>query len=339
MNKFFNMIPGTDSCCILLYGEIGEYGEIRSADIAKELYEAATQYKKIDIRINSLGGDVYAGIAIFNAVRNSDTDITIYVDGIAASMASVIALCGKPVYMSKYSRLMIHGVTGGCYGSKEELLGCVKDIEALEATLCAMYAAKTKKGEVEIRTTYFDGQDHWLTATEALVLGFIDGIYDAEPIPEDSTPEQVYNIYQNRLKTNPIEPKQSTMIEKLKQRPGFAACATEEDVLRHVEELERKATNAETLETENTALKAAATVAEEAEIDRMVETAYTEQRITEPERASFKAVLKADRANGEALLKSRQPKRRILNDLGNPGSGSDESPWDKRMKELEARNK
>ena len=58
---------------------------------------------KVDVRINSNGGEVYSGIAIFNALKNSKADITIYVDGIAASMASVIALCGKPVQMSRYA--------------------------------------------------------------------------------------------------------------------------------------------------------------------------------------------------------------------------------------------
>lgn len=95
------MIPGTDACCILLYGDIGEYDDnVRSGDIARELLEAEALTGKVDVRINSNGGEVYSGIAIFNALKNSKADITIYVDGIAASMASVIALCGKPVQMS-----------------------------------------------------------------------------------------------------------------------------------------------------------------------------------------------------------------------------------------------
>lgn len=90
------MIPGTDACCILLYGDIGEYDDnVRSGDIARELLEAEALTGKVDVRINSNGGEVYSGIAIFNALKNSKADITIYVDGIAASMASVIALCGQ----------------------------------------------------------------------------------------------------------------------------------------------------------------------------------------------------------------------------------------------------
>ena len=57
MNKFFNIIPGNGGCCLLLYGEIG--GEVRSGDVMRELLEAERTYGRIDVRINSVGGEVY----------------------------------------------------------------------------------------------------------------------------------------------------------------------------------------------------------------------------------------------------------------------------------------
>ena len=217
MKKFFNIIPGEDTCCILLYGDIGDYdGNVRSGDIARELLEAEALTGKVDVRINSNGGEVYSGIAIFNALKNSKADITIYVDGIAASMASVIALCGKPVQMSRYARLMLHSVQGGCYGNKDEMKDCIREIEALEDTLCEMYATRMGKDKEEIRAMYFDGKDHWLRADEALALGLIDGIYDADPVPEDSTPEQVFQIFNNRLHKPQNE--NSMNLDELKRR-------------------------------------------------------------------------------------------------------------------------
>ena len=182
MNNFFNIIPGNGWCCLLLYGEIG--GEVRSGDVMRELLEAERTYGRIDVRINSVGGEVYTGIAIFNALRQSKADIHIYIDGIAASMASAIALCGKPVEMSRYARLMIHTVRGGCWGTKKDMADCIQQLDALEGTLCSMYAEKLGRSEEEIRTQYFDGEDHWLSAQEALSQGFIDGIYDVEPAGE-----------------------------------------------------------------------------------------------------------------------------------------------------------
>ncbi len=202
--RFFNTIAGQENeACILLYGDIGGWDDaIRSGDIVRELLELEAEYNHIDVRINSMGGEVYAGLAIFNAFRNSKADIRIYVDGIAASMGSVIASSRRPLYMSKYARLMLHSVRGGAWGNISDLKEMIIHLESLEDTLADIYAERTGKAKDEIKTMFFDGKDHWLTAPEALALGLIDGIYDTEPVAEDLAPEQIYTVYQNRLNTN-----------------------------------------------------------------------------------------------------------------------------------------
>lgn len=168
--QFFNMIASEDgTACILLYGDIGcGTDEIRSSEIVRELMELTSLYKNVDIRINSMGGDVFAGLAIFNALRNSGSNITLYIDGVAASIASVIASCGKPVYASRYARLVVHSVSGGCYGNKEDHKRCINELESLEETLADIYSAKSGKDREEIKSSFFDGKDHWFTAEEAL---------------------------------------------------------------------------------------------------------------------------------------------------------------------------
>lgn len=340
--RFFNLIPSADSCCILLYGYIGEYDTITSADITRELLEAEASYKKIDVRINSLGGEVYAGIAIFNALRNSKADITIYIDGVAASTASFIASCGKPLKMSRYARLMLHSISGGVYGTTSDLLSCIEEIKQLENTLCEIYSSRCGKSVNEIRATYFDGKDHWLTAQQALELGFIDEIYDTDPVPEDSNPQQIYNIYQNRL-TNQ-KPNNNKMIEQLKKRPSFANCASEADVLQRIGELEANAAKVPALTQERDDLKAKNKVFEgkvaadaEAEVVALVDNAFNEGRISEPQKATYVALLKADRENGEAALKALPAQKRIVDVLGQDGTGP--GAWEKRMTELHNKNK
>lgn len=317
MKQFFNILSGNDACCILLYGYVGDNENVRPSDVAKELMNAEATHSKIDVRINSQGGDVLAGIAIFNALHNSKADITIYIDGVAASMGAVIALCGKPVYMSKYSRLMLHGVSGGCWGTIGEVEKHLEIMESLEDTLCAMLSKKCGKMPDEIRALFFDGKDHWLTATQALEYGLIDGTYDADPIPEDSTPEQIYNICQNRLS---VKPKTTGMIDKLKTRPSFANCTTEDDVLHCIESMEQQIEDYKTKEKK----------AAEQEIITIVDNAVKDERIRITQRDSYIALLRADRKNGEAVISALAPKKRIMDHIDiNAGGGSrtDKSSW------------
>ena len=333
------MIPGTDACCILLYGDIGEYGDgVRSGDIARELLEAEALTGKVDVRINSNGGEVYSGIAIFNALKNSKADITIYVDGIAASMASVIALCGKPVQMSRYARLMLHSVQGGCYGNKEEMRGCIREIESLEDTLCEMYAARMGKDKEEIRSLYFDGKDHWLRADEALALGLIDGIYDADPVPEDSTPEQVFQIFNNRLQQPQNE--NDMNLDELKKRPRFTNCATDDDFLREIGLLETEAGKVPSLNAEVDRLKGELKVFQDkAEADdaaarkQLLDTAEKDGRIDASTRPIYENLLAKDRENGEKALEKLSPKRRVMTDVRT--EPDNEGPWNKRMREIQ----
>ncbi len=333
------MIPGTDACCILLYGDIGEYGDgVRSGDIARELLEAEALTGKVDVRINSNGGEVYSGIAIFNALKNSKADITIYVDGIAASMASVIALCGKPVQMSRYARLMLHSVQGGCYGNKDEMKNCIREIEALEDTLCEMYATRMGKAKDEIRAMYFDGRDHWLRADEALALGLIDGIYDADPVPEDSTPEQVFQIFNNRLQQPQNE--NDMNLDELKKRPRFTNCATDDDFLREIGLLETEAGKVPSLNAEVDRLKGELKVFQDkAEADdaaarkQLLDAAEKDGRIDAAIRPIYENLLAKDRENSEKALEKLSPKRRVMTDVRT--EPDNEGPWNKRMREIQ----
>lgn len=339
MNRFFNIIPGEDTCCILLYGDIGDnYGAVTSGQITRELMAAESAYKNIDIRINSVGGEVYTGIAIFNALRASKANITLYVDGVAASMASVIALCGKPVYMSRYARLMLHSVSGGCYGNKKDLKEVLEQMESLEDTLCQMYAERLGKDTAAVKAAYFDGTDHWLTADEALSLGLIDGIYDADPVPEDSTPEQIYAIFNNRL-NEPLNISDMNF-EELKKRPQFKDCATEADVLARLDQLETTAGRADSIGKENDTLKAklkdfedAAEAAAAAACKALLDAAEKDGRINAETRPVYENLLKEHPDDGKKALAALPTKKMVMDTLqgGNPG---DESPWEKRQREI-----
>ena len=337
MSRLFNIIPGPDSACILLYGNIGGHDRVDAAQVVSELMELQSKYRRIDVRINSYGGEVYEGIAICNALRSSGADINIYVDGIAASMASVIALCGKPLEMSKYARLMLHSVSGCCYGNKKEMRKCIEEMESLEDSLADICAARLGMTKEEVKAAYFDGEDHWLAADEALRLGFIDGIYDAEPVPEDSTPDQIYTLFNNRL----VEPqnKETMNLEEIRKHPSFKDCKSEEEVIAKARAYAQEAGRAGSLAEENDALKARvkefedkAAAEEEAARKALLDAAEADGRINAGTRPMYENILKASPEEGKKVLASLAPKRKVMEDIKVEPGG--ESPWNKRMREI-----
>ncbi len=338
MKKFFNMIPGEDGACILLYGDIGDYGDSGTGKIVGELMEMQSEFKKIDVRINSLGGSVYSGIAIVNAFRSSTSDITIYIDGIAASMAAVIAFCGKPVYMSKYARLMFHSVQGGAYGTKDDLRETIQEMETLEDSLCDIIASKMKKTKEEIKNQYFDGKDHWIGADEALSIGLIDGIYDTEAVPDDSTTEQIYKIFNNRLTNKPQNQQSDMNLDEIRKRPSFANCATEADVLTRINVLETEAAKVPGLQNKLQAFEDKQKEAEEKEINDFLDAAENDERIKKAQRPELYNWMKSDREAAEKYMNSLTPKKRIMNSLQNPPAQPAASAWDKRMEEIRTKN-
>ena len=337
MSKYFNIKKSAGVSTIYMYGDIGY--EVASGQIAAELAACAEESGRIDIRINSNGGDVFGGIAIYNAIRQSEADIRLYVDGVAASMASVIALCGRPVEMSRYARLMLHSVSGGCYGNKHEMAKCIAEIESLEDSLGEMYAKRMGMGKEEVKAKYFDGADHWLTAQEALRMGLIDGIYDAEPVAEGSTPEEIYTTFNNRLMNGPQTANDMTL-EELKRQAQFKDCKSDEEVVARARHFADLASKAQTLEDENKGLreklkgfedKAEADAA--AERKELLDAAEHDGRINAESRPTFEKILKEDMDEGKKVLAALTPKRKVMNDLRvQPGAG--EGPWEQRQKQI-----
>ncbi|AVP67324.1 hypothetical protein C7H75_04785 [Prescottella equi] len=97
---------------VLIYDEIGSswWGGVSAKSFAKDL--SAVEATDITVRLNSPGGDVFEGIAILNALRNHKARITVYVDGIAASAASFIAMAGDEIVMCRNAEMMIHDAWG-----------------------------------------------------------------------------------------------------------------------------------------------------------------------------------------------------------------------------------
>lgn len=337
--KFFNIIPGEGEVAILLYGDVGDGQRVDSGRVVAELMALQAQYSKIDVRINSRGGDVFNGIAIYNALRTSKAYITVYIDGVAASIAGIIALCGKPLYMSPYAKLMLHSVSGGAWGNASDLRSMAEQMEVLQGDLAAMIAGRCGMDKEEVLAKYFDEKDHWLNANEALEMKLIDGIYDmdGEAVNAGST-DEIYTYFNNRLQTQPQNKgNEMALLETLKTGiPSFANLADENAVLAHVRELENKAAKADALAQAVEGYKKKLQDVEDKEIAAVVDKAVAERRITAEQKDSFMALMKTDRENTEKLLASMktQPSRRIV-DVYREGSASPANLADKSWDELD----
>ena len=325
---FFNVLlprKDEDAVAILLYGQIGS-GEkmVDSAAVVAELMGLADRYKNIDVRINSMGGEVYAGMAIFNALRSSDANINIYVDGVAASMAAVIALCGRPLHMSKYARLMLHQVSGGVMGTSAQIRLYADQVDALTNVLVDVVAERAGMKPDEVKTKWFDGQDHWITAQEAVNLKLADSIFDmkegAAPA-ENATAEAIYE-FTNGLLSQPQNNENMAIIEELKKRSSFQNATTEEQVLAEVSRLENEAAKVPALEAENAKLKAEKAASEKAAHEALVNQAVADGRIQAAQKDQYLALMAKDYEGVKAILDGMPKGAGRISDFTNNQNGN-----------------
>lgn len=320
---FFNVIlphKEEDAVGILLYGYIGTEEKVDSAAVVAEIRELGARYSNIDVRINSMGGEVYAGLAIFNAIRESEANINIYIDGVAASMAAVIALCGRPLHMSRFSRMMLHSVSGGVHGSSSFIRAYADQIDSLTETLVGIVAERAGLGEDEVRARWFDGSDHWLSAQEALDLGLADEIYDrkdGKTPAEGATAEAIYE-FTNRLESQPQIDNNMAIMEELRKSSSFTDVATEEQALAIISKLENDAAKVPALEARVQALEDEKKQATAAARDAYLNQAVADGRILESQKANFLALMEHDEAGVKSVIES-MPKAtaaRIKNFIG-----------------------
>ena len=215
MNKNWYNIQGkaTDSVVdIYLFDEIGAYG-ITAQDFINEIKD----YKdtEINLRINCIGGDVFDGMAIYNIIKKRNSKTTAYIEGIAASMGSVIALAADEVVMAENSLFMIHNAWGGAMGEAEDMRKTASVLEKISGEIANIYQKKTRL--LYDRITSMMDEETWLNAKEAYDLGFIDTISDSIKVAAKYDVSKFKNItteqIQNKLNINVNNKK---MTEELK---------------------------------------------------------------------------------------------------------------------------
>lgn len=155
---------------IFIYDEIGGFG-VNANTFIEEL-ENLGDIEQIDLRISSPGGSIIEGNVIFNAIKRHPANVTVYIDGMAASMASVIAMAGDEVIMADNALLMIHNPWTVSIGDSEQLR---KDADLMDKMKSAIINAYSRSNYTEEELEELMNATTWFTAQEAMEAGFIDG--------------------------------------------------------------------------------------------------------------------------------------------------------------------
>ena len=211
MKKFWNWardetVP--DARVLRLEGTIAEESwfddDVTPALFKDELFSSTGP---VTVWINSPGGDCVAAAQIYNMLMDYPGDVTVKVDGIAASAASVIAMAGTRVLMSPVSTMMIHNPLTVAMGDSEEMRRAIQMLDEVKESIINAYEIKTGLSRTQL--SHLMDAESWMNANKALEFGFCDEIMfgreEAEPEAEDSF------LYSRRVVTN-------CLLDKLKAR-------------------------------------------------------------------------------------------------------------------------
>ena len=227
----FNAKENSDEGELLLYGDISDstwWGDEITPKNFKEELDSLGDIKTLNVYINSGGGDVFAGQAIYSMLKRHSATVNVYVDGLAASIASIIAMAGDSVKMPKNAMLMVHNPWSFGMGNANDFRKLADDLDKVRESMISVYEDKTgmeKESIVELMDA-----ETWMTAEEAVEFGFADEIEEEKQVAA-SLNNRIFAInglkvditrYKN-LQVGKIQFKESipseSKINKLKEHP------------------------------------------------------------------------------------------------------------------------
>lgn len=285
---------------VSIYDEVGGWG-ISAKDFIRQVKD--TKAKRPLVRINSPGGSVFDGFAIFNFLSGLET--TVQIDGVAASIASIIALAGKEVRIAENGFMMVHNPSGYVSGDADRLRDYADLLEKLEGTLANAYARKTGKTLEEVKEWMKD--ETWFTAAEAKAAGLVDTV----------TGEVSFSASLRAFKSAPAALTQQTTAKTMKKltealaAAGLIASADLDDNAAAAQFV----TNLKAITDERDALKAKLKTSEDAAKAKaketavaLVDAAVADGRIVAEHKDAWIAKLAEDAGNATLLASIAKPR-------------------------------
>jgi ATP-dependent Clp protease, protease subunit len=201
--RFFNAAQDGTVLSLEIYDVIGSdmFGNGITASSVSDAISQAGPHDSITLSLNSPGGDLFEGVAIYNLLKNSGKPVSVAVDGLAASAASLVAMAGDTVTMGEGSMLMIHNAMSVCAGFANDMRQMADTLDTVSASAADLYVNKTgmsKKAILEMMTA-----ETWMSAKEAVKNGFATAVAGKGKINNafdlsgfKNTPEELKNQVQ-----------------------------------------------------------------------------------------------------------------------------------------------
>lgn len=239
--KFYNFINNEDnSANLYIYGTITSWrwdDEDVSADSFKKELEDLGDIDVLNVHINSNGGEVFQGLAIYNLLKQHKATVNVYIDGIAASIASVIAMAGDKIFIPKTALMMIHNCSTWTGGNSKDLRKTANDMDKIMEALKASYMSRIKISEDKLQELL--DEESYLTADECIEMGFADAISEnIEENPEMVASTNIYNLVMKlKEKQKIIDANQKDNIEEIVEK---VSQNINEKILENIKDFEEK---------------------------------------------------------------------------------------------------
>lgn len=231
--KFWNWVrnENDESRTLFLNGEISDktwYGDEVTPKLFKE--ELQSGEGDITVWINSPGGDVFAAAQIYNMLMDYKGNVTVKIDGLAASAASVIAMAGTEVQMSPVAMMMIHNPATIAIGDSSEMKKAIDMLDEVKESIMNAYEIKT--GLSRSRISHLMDAESWFNAKKAVELGFADKLLfskEETEAEEEKELEMEAVMFSRKAVTNSLmsklipKPEKKTPIEQLEKRLSLLA--------------------------------------------------------------------------------------------------------------------
>jgi ATP-dependent protease ClpP protease subunit len=175
--KFRCAADDADSAELLIFDAIGDWedmGEVSAKMLARDLAKLPASVKRLDIHINSPGGSLFEASAIYSRLADHRSKKMVFVDGLAASAASIVAMVGHKIYIRANAQMMIHLPSGIAMGNADDMRKMAAALDSVTESMLNVYASRTGQERDDIRQMLAD--ETWLAPDKAVELGFADEV-------------------------------------------------------------------------------------------------------------------------------------------------------------------